>query len=93
MEADVFGPPSCPGIYAVVVRNFSFGSEHVLYVGSAANIRERVRGHLHPYGVVYERLGSAYIVGLRFLVCDNYREREREAIRSLRPVLNIHHNG
>lgn len=94
LMSDVFGPPTCPGVYAVVVRNHEMGSaEHVIYVGSSSHIRSRVSSPDHPYRIAYERFTPNALVTLKFLVCDNYKEVERDVIKGLRPLLNKHHNG
>ena len=93
LESDLFGPPTSPGVYAVVVRNRDQeGADHVLYVGSSWNIRSRINGPTHPYRLAIDMFNNRMVI-LRFRICDNYRELEQMVIRELRPLLNTHHNG
>ena len=85
-------PPGEPGVYAVCCSAMwvRHGAEHLLYIGSSANMFKRVMNPNHPYRVAYNRTGSAYT---RYLVIDDFRRVERSLIRTLRPWLNIQHNG
>ena len=91
--------PNDAGVYAVVAFGYNedvaphiFGSEHLLYIGSSKNIRKRLFTPGHWYDRCYERLGGS-IVYTRHLITNDYLHVEKSLIRTLRPLLNIHHNG
>lgn len=85
-------PPSRPGVYVVCCYSiwYRHGAEHLLYIGSSVNMFRRVMNINHPYRIAYDRTGAAYT---RYLVIDDFRNAERSLIRTLRPLLNIQHNG
>lgn len=94
MFSDTFGAPSSPGVYAVVAKpNHASRHEHVLYVGSSWNLRERVYGADHNYRKLYERMTPDYVVILKFVISDSYVELEKEVILAMKPLLNIQHNA
>src|SRR5690606_36864633 len=58
--------PAEPGVYAVVASAYSedarhMGAEHLLYIGSAKNIRARVNSSGHWYSKLYRRLKGANV--------------------------------
>lgn len=94
--------PALPGVYAISVLQLCFsdgvwtanGSEHVLYIGSSRNIQARLRNN-HPWHEKIQerffRLDQAVIV--RYKVTNSFLWEERSLIRTIRPLLNIHHRN
>lgn len=87
------GPPPCPGVYAVCVRNrlHHAGAEHIIYIGAASDVRRRVTNPRHYYRIAYDRLPG--LVYTRTWATDDYLRIEKEQIRQLRPILNIQHRN
>jgi len=88
--------PTGPGVYAVVAVAYSdnarhMGAEHLLYIGSAKNIRARLHSRDHWYNKLYKRMRGANVY-TRHLVNSDYHHIERSLIRTLRPLLNVQHN-
>ena len=94
--------PDMPGVYSISVLQLGYdgsvfyglGYEHLLYIGSSKNIRARLYNNHQWRERINQRfpyLDQAVIV--RYKVTDNYLWEERSLIRTLRPILNIHHNG
>ena len=89
-ECSPFGRPNEPGVYAVLIRNYSSesGESHIIYIGSSKNIRKRVDvGRGHYYRKVYERFPDK-IVFVKFFVTDNYKNIEKYMIKKYKPTLN-----
>lgn len=90
--------PDQPGVYAVVASVtgspadgfHAIGSEHILYIGCGKSIARRLCDPAHHYWRCEQRLIG---VVTRHLVTEDYRNAERSLIRTLRPWLNIQHNG
>ena len=97
------GRPEYSGVYAVCMMitterdadGRSLSRDHyVLYVGSSNNIKRRISNPSHPFHAARSEWGAlGYIVYLRSFPCDNYKEREKQAIKLFRPPMNIQHNG
>lgn len=96
--------PCRPGVYAVcalvtksdptVFGAEPVGASHLLYIGSAKNIKKRVLSTGHPYQRCVDRLVSernTVVVYVRVLLTNDYLWAERSLIRTLRPCLNIQH--
>lgn len=86
------GPPKCAGVYAVLARNWpgTSGEEHIVYIGSAANVYKRVMNPNHIYRRLYSHVNGC-LVYTRTFRTEDYREWEKAAIRQFRPLLNIQH--
>lgn len=91
--------PTEAGVYAVVAFAYDpnkhaslVGSEHLLYIGSSKNIQKRVFHTDHWYTKCYNRFQGS-IVYTRHLLTDDYLYVEKSLIKTLRPRLNIIHNG
>lgn len=94
--------PPLPGVYAISVvaccidtgARIPTGSEHLLYIGCAKNIAKRLDNPDHWFHEIMRRLHDAdQMVVVRVLLTKDYLWAERSLIRTLRPVLNIQHNG
>lgn len=99
---DDFKLPTFSGVYAVTCiypgPPFSrpmLGWLHVLYVGSAKNIAERVShaDHWYQRALRHFKKKRPFSVGLYVLPTTDYKIYEKSLIRSLRPLFNIHHRG
>lgn len=85
------GPPEKAGVYAVCACHWQEPfREHLLYIGSARNIRKRVMNPNHVYRRLYDR-ANGWLIYTRSFVTDNYLEWEKLAISELHPILNIQH--
>ena len=93
--------PPLPGVYAITVvacrydgQRIPIGAEHILYIGCAKNIASRITSTDHWYRRILERFhnGDCAVV-VRVLLTQDYQWVERSLIRTLRPLLNIQHNG
>lgn len=103
----IWMPPAVPGVYAITacitdcIPRFGGstdfvprGYEHIIYIGCSKNIAKRLEHPDHPWNIIDERLfadenGRA----IRVLPTEDYRWVEKSLIRTLRPLLNIQHNG
>lgn len=96
LEISEFGPVKGPGVYAVCVRYLDLGNrrqcaEHVLYVGSSSDVLKRLMNPTHHYLMAYQHFNHPFVVYMRSVNTENYREVEKQAIRALRPAFNIQH--
>ena len=90
------GPcPDYAGVYAIVSRAYVFGPhvkahDHLLYIGSAKNIRKRLNGANHPIKK-FRRMNCLLFV--LYKQTNDYMGVEKSLIKCLRPWFNIQHNG
>jgi excinuclease UvrABC nuclease subunit len=92
-ESSPMGPPPCPGVYFVSIFSPLTLKRLVAYIGSSKNIRDRVNTKNHPYITLYKRFGETFWVITECYLTNNYKELEKHAIKQIRPVLNLIHNG
>lgn len=94
--------PPLPGVYAITTVACDYvngsripkGAEHLLYIGSAKNISKRLAHPEHWIHEIMRRLHNGDVaVVTRVLLTKDYMWAEKSLIRTLRPLLNIHHNG
>lgn len=85
----MFGHPSQSGVYAICAKQNFNSAEHVIYIGSTKNLKQRLASPVHPYRVAYQR----FPVYVRFFECENPYELEKELIKKYKPIMNKHHNG
>ena len=93
--------PPLPGVYAITVVACDYvghrvpkGAEHLLYIGCAKNIAKRLASPDHWYNKIVRRFHNAdCAVVVRVLLTNEYLWAERSLIKTLRPALNIQHNG
>lgn len=80
--------PEKPGVYAIVwldIINTPQESE-LLYIGSAQNIKRRIRGH-EVIKIAGALVKEKYIITY-FKEAENYKEMELKLIKSLKPIIN-----
>lgn len=94
--------PKRPGVYAISVVPMDLdqwpakqlGYERLLYIGSAKNIHNRLNSQGHWIKKINDRFTDRNkLVVVRVLLTDDYLWAEKSLIRTLRPLLNIQHNG
>ncbi|MFC7290098.1 GIY-YIG nuclease family protein [Hirschia litorea] len=83
------GLPSDPGIYIFVRRYFVFWLKP-LYVGKAASLSGRLKGH-EKWGRAWWQLGATERHVARFKSEAERRRVEEDLIRGLKPVMNDVH--
>lgn len=94
--------PSRPGVYAISVAqgihttqsDWEFTAAHLLYIGCSRNILKRLSDpfhHLHRCVSKFDKEHQVVIV--QVLLTKDYLWAEKSLIRTLRPWLNIQHNG
>ena len=93
---DMFGPPSFKGVYIVTTSVWlsCISDRHpikALYVGRSRNIARRVLSKYHPYMRLNETQPGGVTLWCKH--CDDSVQSEIEAIRALRPLYNVQHNG
>ena len=79
-------PDDSGGIYVFVRRRFGFFLK-ALYVGKAANLRERLLGH-EKWGKAWWLLGATERHVMRVATEEERRLIEEDLIRGLKPKLN-----
>lgn len=98
---DEFKLPSFSGVYAVTAvyhRAISrhetvTGYLHLLYIGSARDIEKRMKDKMHWYNRFKEREEKHTYIHLWVIPTPDYKRIERDLIRRMRPLLNIHHRN
>ena len=90
-ESSPFGCPNECGVYLVVAASPETKRKKVFYVGSSCNIKNRVSNRMHPYHVLFNRLGDFY-VGIEYYLTSDYKNLEKRAIEYFNPVLNIQYS-
>lgn len=87
-ETNIFGPPACPGVYAVCINHYDRShKERILYIGSSKNVSERLHNRSHPYLKCYDRF-SEFLVYTKTIETEEYEQLEKELIGVYRPLLN-----
>lgn len=85
------GMPSCAGVYAVCVAYFDKKlKERIVYIGSSGNIFKRVMNPNHPYRLCFDRF-EEYMVYIKHIKTESFRELEKELIATYKPLLNKQH--
>src|SRR5262249_52667807 len=79
-------PDDSGGIYVFVKRHFAFFLQP-LYVGKAANLRERLLGH-EKWGKAWWILGATERHVMRVATETERRQIEEDLIRGLKPQMN-----
>lgn len=94
--------PERSGVYAISVvavnestgKPWPCGAQHLLYIGSAKNIAKRLSSNTHWLRRCERRFcGPHNLLLVHVLLRKDYLWVERSLIRTLRPLLNIQHNG
>lgn len=94
--------PRRPGVYAIstvalgVVDGLlrPVGAQHLLYIGSAKNIKSRLESSNHWLRTLEDRFsGPDVALLIHVMLTHEYQWAERSLIRTLRPVLNIQHRN
>lgn len=80
------------GVYVFVFKRISDGLEYVSYVGSAVNVKTRLKNHFQVavYNYFYK---NDYNLSVFYCHHKNYREMESFIIRTLKPLFNVHYNS
>lgn len=90
--ADYKNPPRTPGVYAIVSYNIIDGEITdyvVLYIGSSSNLLARFSNH--PLTRTLNKIyGHTRFI---FMETTDYLKVEVSLIKSVKPLLNIQHNG
>jgi len=86
--------PNKSGVYLIVVFNYEFGliptgEFEILYVGSSKNLYNRYSSH----PIISKLKKKYYCLQFYFMECDNFRVKEIDLIKSIRPKYNKQHNG
>jgi len=92
ISPSAFGPPQCPGVYAVCVKNCLSSKERIIYIGSAQNIFKRVMKLQHPYRLAFSRFNDKYVY-TKSIETEDYARLEKELIKIYRPLLNKAHKN
>jgi excinuclease UvrABC nuclease subunit len=87
-EISEFGKPSSPGVYAIWVRNqfYEPGENHLLYIGSTANLYKRLNSNKHYYKITLNKFNG--LVWTSFIETNDYRNLEYYLIGKHKPILN-----
>lgn len=93
--------PTFSGVYAVTsVYHGRFNDDgttvgymHLLYIGCAQDIAKRMLDRKHWYNRAKEREPRDVHVQLWVIPTTDYRRIERDLIRRMRPLFNIHHRN
>lgn len=94
--------PPFPGVYAITTvahigRTWDenvLGAQHLLYIGSAKNIDQRLKHPNHWLQRIVDRFKpDDTLLFVRVLLTKDYLWAEKSLIRTLRPWLNIHHRN
>lgn len=99
---DEFKLPTFSGVYAVTTvyhgkmtdnGALTQGFLHLLYIGSARSIADRMKDKNHWYNRALRREPPDCHTELWVIPTTDYRRIERDLIRSLRPLFNIQHRN
>lgn len=93
--------PTFSGVYAVTVvyhgrfndDGTTVGYLHLLYIGSAKSISDRMKDKKHWYNRAKEWEPRDCSVHLWVIPTPDYKRIERDLIRRMRPLFNIHHRN
>lgn len=99
--SDEWKMPTFAGVYAVTtVYHGAFndcgttvGYLHLCYIGSSKCIAERVNNPQHYYRRMVQREPKHVHTELWVMPTTDYRRIERDLIKRLRPLFNIHHRN
>lgn len=90
--------PTYPGVYIILEINPTKKKFDVIYIGSSKNIYKRLykgnhRADNYLENIFGEDFDESVIRPVFYIKTDNYLNVEINLIRTLSPLLNIHHNG
>jgi hypothetical protein len=92
LDCDGFPPIKGKSVYAVFVRNWHTGADHLMYIGSSIDVEKRRNHSSHPYRICYERFPDR-VVSVKTFLTEDYRDDERILIKHFKPLLNKTYNG